>query len=213
MEDVNMKEVIDVAKALADGNLNRGLKPEQLHGVLAELAVHLEKIRQNFLVIDPNIKDTSEKVPETSSQLMDIDKTLSTAADSLMLLTEDLMTDHEMIETLLNRLLQWGEGLNMLDNDSVARTTINELGAINKKSKANLMEVFANLSFQDLAGQKIMKMKNLIEGIEARLLEVLVIFGHHKDKTKRDEMLKGLKESGGVLKQDLVDDIMNNLGF
>lgn len=212
MEDVNMREIIDVAKALADGNLNKELKPEQLQGVLAELAIHLDKIRQNFLIIDPNIKDTSKKVPETSEQLMDIDKTLSTAADRIMLLTENLMTDHEMVETLLNRLLQWGEGLNMLAHDSIARTTIDELISINKRSRDSLMEVFANLSFQDLAGQKIKKMKNLIETIEARILEVLVIFGHHRDKTKREEMIKELKGSGAI-KQDLVDDILNNLGF
>lgn len=216
MDNNDMKDIIEAAQLLADGNLNKELKPEQLHGVLADLAVHLEKIRQNFLIIDPNIKDTSEKVPETSSQLMDIDKTLSTAADRLMGITETLMTDHEKTETLLNRLLQWGEGLNALDTESVARITIDELRTINKKNRENLMDVFSNLSFQDLAGQKIKKMRKLIEDMEARLLEVLIIFGHHKDKvdeTKRDEMLKGLKEGGGAIKQDLVDDIMKNLGL
>ncbi|MBI5328532.1 MAG: protein phosphatase CheZ [Deltaproteobacteria bacterium] len=215
MEDEGIKETIEHAKAIADKNLDVEWGVDKIRDVLADIAAHIEKIRQGFLLIDPSIKDTSSKVPETTNQLLDIDKTISNAANQLMGLTENLMTNHEKVATLLNRLLQWGEGLNVLDADSVAKSTIDELMAINKNSREGLMEVFTNLSFQDLAGQKIKKMKGVIEGIEKRLLEVLIVFGHHEelDSAKKDRLLKGLKESGEVLKQGLVDDILKNSGF
>jgi len=217
MEKEGIKKTIEDAKAIADSSINVELNPpEKIRDVLAELAMYIEKIRHDFLIIDPNIKDTSSRMPETTNQLLDIDKTISNAANQLMLLAEGLMTDHEKAATLLNRLLQWGEGLNALDADSVAKSTIDELAAINKKGREDLMEVFTNLSFQDLAGQKIKKMKGVIEEIEKRLLEVLIVFGHHKeelDSAKKDKMLKGLKESGEALKQDLVDDILKNCGL
>jgi chemotaxis protein CheZ len=70
-------------------------------------------------------------------------------------------------------------------------------------------------SFQDLSGQVIKKVVDIISRTEAQLLEILVVtanveseaeaHGHHK--------LEGPQVPDKALKQDDVDDLLASLGF
>lgn len=83
-----------------------------------------------------------------------------------------------------------------------------------------LIEIFQALSFQDLLAQRINKLTTVLQEVEHKLLKILVVFGSKpsgvvaNDGGKTGEMLQWLERSKGTaLKQDLVDDVLSQLGF
>lgn len=211
MRKDTIKELAEAAKVIAEGNFGKELKPD-FDGALAELAAYIEKIRRNMLVIDPNIRESSVRMPEASNHLMDINKTLLDAAERLMSITEKVMENHEKTSNSLDGLVRWIE---KLPQNGEGMANVEDLLAINKETRSYLTEILTNLSFQDLAGQKIKKMNKIIEEVEAKILEMLIVFGRKEkiDGVKRDQMLKGLKDGDGALRQNVVDDILKGFNL
>ncbi|MBI5599142.1 MAG: protein phosphatase CheZ [Deltaproteobacteria bacterium] len=208
MENEAIKEILDVTRAVANGDFTSGVSPG-FDGALAELASHIEKIRKNLLAIDSGLRQSSEALPDASGHLMDINTTLLCAAESLMTLIEKVTVSHERTAALLGGLSTW---LDRLPDGKEGRAIVEELRSVNKETRGDLSEMFANISFQDLAGQKIKKMSGLIEGLETKVLEILIVFGRGKKmgEEKRSEMLKGLKSSSGALRQGVVDGLLKD---
>ncbi|MDE3118069.1 MAG: protein phosphatase CheZ, partial [Nitrospirota bacterium] len=83
-----------------------------------------------------------------------------------------------------------------------------------------LLDIMTALSFQDLVGQRVKKILVVLEDVQRRLLEMIVVFGQKPVGEKRVEdkragqMLKELQASRTTaLKQDLVDNILGEYGF
>ncbi|MEE8575372.1 MAG: protein phosphatase CheZ [Thermodesulfobacteriota bacterium] len=214
MSENIIDELKAVTELLAEGSkgpeIDYKALYERLTTALADVALHIEKVRTNLMDVRPGLIDSSESLPQTSGHLGDIDKTLADAADILLQITERAIDDNEKSSTLLSNIQdKVGSG------DSVAASSINELISMNTESKGQLMEVLANLSFQDLAGQKIKKVNTLIEEVETRILKILVVLGYTRggDAVKKEEILSELEGSGGKLNQNLVDDILKDFGL
>ena len=201
-------ELVELTRTMSEGTTEGGEFKElnsRLTDALADVAQHIEEIRKNLMDVKPGLEGASKDIPETTGHLGDIDKTLADAADRLFELTEKAVVDNSRGLELIN-LLKDGGG------DSAA---IEELTAINAAHSSELMEVMSSLSFQDLAGQKIKKVSGLIEGVETRILKILLVLGYSDtdDAAKQEEMLSNLDESQGELKQNLVDDILKDFGL
>ena len=82
-----------------------------------------------------------------------------------------------------------------------------------------LMDIMTALSFQDLVAQRIKKIITILDDVEHKLLQMVVVFGAKQNGApdtsgKADQMLKELEASRSTaLKQDLVDDILGQFGF
>jgi chemotaxis protein CheZ len=82
-----------------------------------------------------------------------------------------------------------------------------------------LMDIMTALSFQDLVAQRIKKIVAILDDVEHKLLQMVVVFGSNPEGAqgangKADQMLKELEASRcTALKQDLVDDILGQFGF
>jgi chemotaxis protein CheZ len=208
MEKDVLSELKEVTRALADGQSGDDQNYKDMNSkltlLLADIANHIENARKSLLDVKPELLDTPEGLPDAKSHLGDINKTLADAAENLFTLTEKAIADNDKSAELLNAL----EG-------SGANEEVSKLLKINKESKADLMEVFTALSFQDLAGQKIKKINTFIEEIEKRILKVLLVLGYPDtvDTEKSDEMIKDLSADEGPLEQNLVDDILKDFGL
>ena len=205
----------DITKVIADGEVgsdaNFAELSKSLSGALADVAHSIEDIRKSLIDdVTPDLVESSKDHPSAFGHLGDINKTLADAADRLFELTEKAIIDSDRSSELYAKLGEIiGEG------DAGAKAALDELTKINAESKSELMEFFTVLSFQDLAGQKILKINDLISGVETKILQILVVLGYtNPEKSeKQDEMLSALKGSSGPIEQSMVDDILKEFGL
>ncbi|MBE9532395.1 MAG: protein phosphatase CheZ [Proteobacteria bacterium] len=208
MEKDVLSELQNVTRALADSEIGNADEFKDMNSkltvLLADIAHHIENARKSLMDVKPALLETQGSQPNAAGHLGDIDKTLADAADRLFTLTEKAISDNDKSTELLASIKESG-----------ASEQVDKLLEINKESKADLMEVFTALSFQDLAGQKIKKINTLIEEVEKRILQVLLVLGYPDtlDAEKSEEMIEGLSAAEGPLEQNLVDDILKDFGL
>ncbi|MDU4092236.1 MAG: protein phosphatase CheZ, partial [Pantoea sp.] len=88
-----------------------------------------------------------------------------------------------------------------------------------QQTNQQLMEIMMAQDFQDLTGQVIKKMMDMIAQIEQGLIQMLV--DNMPEKSQTTDNLDGLKngpqldhtKAGVVASQDQVDDLLESLGF
>jgi len=77
-----------------------------------------------------------------------------------------------------------------------------------------LTDIMMSQSFQDLSGQVIKKVVDIISRTEAQLLEILVVTASVETKAEAEgHVLAGPQVPDKALKQDDVDDLLASLGF
>ncbi|MEK7306249.1 MAG: protein phosphatase CheZ, partial [Nitrospirota bacterium] len=129
----------------------------------------------------------------------------------IMELTEKVLDNHDLISSGIERVKS---------SDRLDKTNIGELGKLVSDNKESLIEIITCLSFQDLTGQKINKIMEMMRDVESKILELIVTFGlkANNEKASMDEatspLLNELKKPvSDDLKQDLVDDMLKKFGF
>ena len=84
----------------------------------------------------------------------------------------------------------------------------------------HLMDIMTALSFQDLVAQRVKKLVTIIEDVQCKLVELVVVFGLKQEGTapetqgKAGEMLRQLESSKSTaIKQELADELLSEFGF
>lgn len=210
-EKEQLEEIINVTKAMSEGDFYKELNTK-LQGGMGELARYIDKTRRSLQKLDPPVSIVSEKIPQASSHLFDITRATEEATNKVMTITEKLMDDQEIVSAKIKDLREVATA-KTVDSTAILRIA-REIEEISNQNKNDLIEILTALSFQDLTGQKIKKIVTLVQDIEMRILELLVSFGIVKEDWDED-VLKQLKspEKGLGVNQDLVDDILKNLGM
>ena len=214
MDESILDNLSTLSKTLGEGSLEGISSFEELNknlsGALADVARHVEEIRQSLVESSPPLNDSLCDSRSATTHLGDINKTIEDAAETLFTLTEKAIEDRGKTGDLLNALNN-----DLGPNANGTRKTVEELININNESKQELLSVFEALAFQDLAGQKILKISNLIGGVESKILKILVVMGYNgsENSEKQDEILSSLKENKGPIDQGLVDDILKDFGL
>ena len=92
--------------------------------------------------------------------------------------------------------------------------------AMEKGAKAQLLDIMMAQDFQDLTGQVIKRMMDVIQEIERQLLMVLlenIPEPAARPKRENESLLNGpqldTSKAGVVASQDQVDDLLDSLGF
>ncbi len=188
----------------------------KLREELSSLAKFVDQTRQGIDTLETTVKISSQRFPEASTQLSAVTGDLENAANKIMTIVEGLMTDGDATHALLNELKAWAASLKG-DGGAKGTAVIKKLEEMNTKSKNDMMEIFSNMSFQDLTGQKLKKVIGSLAVVESKLLELALNFGFNGDPAKQEqktELLNGLKGPTNNLPidQDVVDRIMKELG-
>ncbi|MBI5561955.1 MAG: protein phosphatase CheZ [Deltaproteobacteria bacterium] len=200
---------------MADNNWNDAL--QRIKGELSLLVRFVDKTRNGLDSLQSTVKIGSEKFPEASRQITAVAGEIEHAANNIITLLESMMLEQEKAQYLIKALAGWVAGIPDPERSKASEALV-QLDWINTRQKRDLMEIFTNLSFQDLTGQKLKKVIASLSIIESKLLELALTFDFTDSikKEEKKEMLNELKETHAAepmrLNQDVVDKILKELG-
>ncbi|MCC6501697.1 MAG: protein phosphatase CheZ [Deltaproteobacteria bacterium] len=190
------------------GNLNEVLN--KLREELSSLASFIDKTRQGIDNLETTVKIGSERFPEASNQLSAVTGELENAANKIMTILEGLMSEQERADAVLKRLSEWAARSGAAGLEE-GQTLINDLQAVNIKTRSEMMDIFASMSFQDLTGQKLKKVIGSLAVVEKKLLEMALSFGLEGIDIK-DAAGTGAGKNEMPINQDIVDRLLKELG-
>ncbi len=156
-------------------------------------------------------------LPQVSAQLSDLTRLTEEGTHQVMGLTEEIQDGRMEVTKLLDQLAGLAAQAKLEAGVSERIASIKRLLAVDDK---RLLDIMTALSFQDLVGQRVKKILVILDDVQRRLLEMIVVFGNKPEGERRaddgraGQMLKELEASRTTaLKQDLVDDILGECGF
>jgi chemotaxis protein CheZ len=156
-------------------------------------------------------------LPQVSAQLSDLTRLTEEGTHQVMGLTEEIQDGRMEVTKLLDQLAGLAAQAKLEAGVSERIASIKRLLAVDDK---RLLDIMTALSFQDLVGQRVKKILVILDDVQRRLLEMIVVFGakpegeRRADDGRAGQMLKELEASRTTaLKQDLVDDILGECGF
>jgi len=196
-----------------EGNVNDSNR--KLYGELGELTRYIENTMRQLRSVETPVEETTAQLPQASEHLSDLAKLTEEGTHRVMELTEELQDNRTLIMQRLAEVTGKFSGSQAgVHTDRMAAIT-----ALLLADDKRLMDIMTALSFQDLVAQRIKKIITILDDVEHKLLQMVVVFGAKQNGTqdthgKADQMLKELEASRSTaLKQDLVDDILGQFGF
>lgn len=243
--DINQTVQLEAAQALVsalESNDNEQAKKQlviltqaqesELFHEVGKLTRELHESMNNFNVDSRLVDLTENDMPNTRERLNYVIKTTEDAAHkTLGFIDQTLPLTSELKQTAENINESW-------HRFRMKEMTADEFRALSKEIEAYLPEVtrhseqiHANLSemmmaqgFQDLTGQVIRQVINLVEEVEDNLVRLVKVAGKHLDEQpKKDKQVDAVKAEGPQINaadnpnvmndQDEVDDLLSSLGF
>lgn len=199
-----------------------GKLTRQLHDSLNNFQVDT---RLNDLA-NADIPDAKERLnyvisrtEEAANKTMDAVESIFPVVDSIQ---EQIKTVNPLWQKLMHNELDIGEFKALCrDIDVLLKTTEKETGHMHRL----MTDVLMAQDFQDLTGQVIRKVIDLVHEVEESLINMLTVFGISSEETKENHLPKvgeNLVEgpimntetrTDVVSDQDDVDDLLSSLGF
>lgn len=211
-------------------------KDETLNPDLIARIGHLTRsLRENMreLGLDKEIEKAAQAIPDSRDRLSYIASMTEQAAERSLNAIEVAQPIQDGIEKQSTALAgRWDQWFDKPLDQGEARDLVGDTRAYlewvpdqTRATQSQLMEVMMAQDFQDLTGQVIKKMMDVIQEIERELVQVLIDnvppekMRQQTDESGRsDSLLNGpqVKKDGGtdiVTDQSQVDDLLDDLGF
>lgn len=205
---------------------DQGDSAEALLGRIGQLTRQLrEGLRE--LGLDKQVERAAQAIPDARDRLSYVAATTERAAHRALNAIDLAQPLQEQLATGASALnARWDEWfanpieLNdarelVLDTRTYLREVPKTAGAIN----AQLLEILMAQDFQDLTGQVIKKMMEVVNDVETQLLQVLIDNSppEKRQELSNNSMLNGPQINPGapdaVADQSQVDDLLESLGF
>ncbi|MBJ7220398.1 MULTISPECIES: protein phosphatase CheZ [unclassified Brenneria] len=180
------------------------------------------------LGLDNAIAEAAEAIPDARDRLDYVVQMTAQAAERALSCVEAAQPRQNQLEadakSLKTRWDQWFENpIELADARELVTDTRSYLEDVPQHTSftnAQLLEIMMAQDFQDLTGQVIKRMMDVIQEIEKQLLMVLLENMPEKPATPKranDGLLNGPQvdktAAGVVSNQDQVDDLLDSLGF
>lgn len=201
-----VRELIKGVKDLFEGRFD--VDDIKLYGELGELAKFINTARKELREFQPNVL-TEHEIPDASDQLDAIVKQTEKSTGAIMDSCEQLeLINQRIIDKLISHEPQ-------LDEDVLA-----SVDDAMMEAQTHVTNIFESCNFQDLTGQRIMKIVKTLKEVERQVLRMVVVFGlqnQNVDEESREkleteaDLLQGPQLPGNSLEQDDIDDILNKL--
>jgi chemotaxis protein CheZ len=184
----------------------------------------------NGFLLDEKVTELAEKdIPDAGERLRYVITMTEQSANTTLSLVESSipMTD-EMSAKSSALAAEWerfkGRELSVDDFRMLSKDLMEFLGQVEEHAgelHSNLTEVLMAQGFQDITGQIIRQVINLVNDVEAKLVQLVRISGAHLPDVKVSKEKANLAgpavpgvEQGEMLQgQDDVDDLLSSLGF
>ncbi|SFM93055.1 chemotaxis protein CheZ [Izhakiella capsodis] len=200
------------------------------HDIIARIGSLTRMLRESLrdLGLERAIAEAAEAIPDARDRLDYVVKMTSQAAERVLNAVDDTQPRQNMMEnsakTLSARWDEWFEHpVELADARSLVtdtRSFLSEVPQHTAFTNAQLMEIMMAQDFQDLTGQVIKRMNDVVQAIERELLMVLIDNMPHDVTSKVKDnasLLNGPQihadAEGVVANQAQVDDLLDSLGF
>lgn len=190
-----VEEVVRFIKQVTSSNLYEDEQffkeiAYEMTGAVKELALLVIEFRRDIKnKVHPELNDLATKyIPEAADQLEGIIETTENAAnrimDNLDLLQEQTKKMGETIASLkAGKLKVQGKTTDFIECEidvktlEMIRPLINYIETTGHSNTALVTDIFVQMSFQDLTGQRIKKIMILVQEMEEKLKKMVVNFG------------------------------------
>ena len=188
----------------------------KLYEELGGLARFVENAMKTISDVGPQIMSSSAQLPTASSHLKDLNKMTEEGTLEVMRLTEIIQDNDTRISKELRTVV---ETLQAVDCNTLAQR-VDAMRTLVAEDDTHLTEIMTALSFQDLVAQRVKKLVTILDEVQHRLMELVVVFGiqqqgeHRADNGVAGDLLKQLEASNTTaMKQQVADDILAQFGF
>lgn len=196
----------------ASDNIDLENPDTALYEKLGELTRFIDKTIKTISQFSAPMSATTEQLPDATTHLRDLRKLTEEGTHKVMQLVETIEDNRKRVYAQLDALER-----NLTGDEAAAVKAIRN--GMTKDDKP-LIDIITALSFQDLVAQRVNKLVTIVEEVEHKLLELVVVFGPYtkgagKDEaSKASEMLKQLEASKNTsINQDVADEILKQFGF
>ncbi|WP_459618374.1 protein phosphatase CheZ [Bordetella sp. 2513F-2] len=178
------------------------------------------------LGLDQAIKDAAQAIPDARDRLRYVAQMTEQAATRVLNATEAAGPIQEDIARVARGLdTRWQEWFDQPLELPQARELVKDTRAFlaavpaqTQQTQSHLMEIIMAQDFQDLTGQVIMRMMDVVGAIERELLQVLLDSVPQEKRDEANSLLNGPQvnpegKADVVTSQDQVDDLLASLGF
>ena len=188
----------------------------QLFEKIGELTRFIDTTIKTISQFSAPMSATAEQLPDATSHLKDLRKLTEDGTHKIMELVEAIEENRKRADVQFDALVN---GLASSDAATVASKIVAIRATLAADNKP-LMDIITALSFQDLVAQSVNKLVTIIDEVEHKLLELVVVFGPYTkgagkaEAGKASDMLKQLSATKNTsMQQDLADEILKQYGF
>jgi len=230
LEAEQIKEANKIVESIDFSAVKNNLIFEQIGELTRELHEALLSFNDDTRLVDI----AGEDLPDAKNRLNYViemtDKAANTTMDAVdycLPIADKLITDLEVItpnwEGLMTRNLELGD-FKTLCHSIDDLFTHSKGSAVDLRNK--LTEILMAQEFQDLTGQMINKVIDLVQEVESKLVVILKVCSKKNEiteSTNKDKKQKNIEAEGPIMDaesrsdvvngQDDVDDLLSSLGF
>lgn len=191
---------------------------------IGQIARQLHSAFKEFMqALDPALKELAlDYLPDSESRLQHLIKLTEEAANTTLDCTERMnernARDMELLEKLkhhVSRLKPIGKGAE--ERISEIETILLRLEESKSSDKDDITTILSAQNFQDLSGQTVMKVMEIMRNLQDRLIGIIKTFGVKAEKKiqKKEELYGPAHEKieGALRSQDEVDALLAQFGF
>lgn len=197
-----------------------------LYNEIGGLARELHNSLKGFMsTMDPALKEmVEERIPDSGNRLEHILKLTETSANTTLDAVETMQKRNTQEQNTLDHLLESASRLTAIGEPAFKRiedlqTRLKDLQASCQKTHDDLIVVTAAQDYQDLTGQIVMKIMQLLNDLEQKLVNVIRTFGAKVDAARKSQEEKELygpaheQREEALHSQDDVDSLLAEFGF
>ncbi|SFM75799.1 protein phosphatase CheZ [Thermodesulforhabdus norvegica] len=210
------EEILEELSSIQEGS--------EIFGEIGKIARHLHTAFKDFAkILDPALKELAvDYLPDSESRLRYLMKLTEDAANTTLDCTEKMKDrirrGQEVLEGMrkhLERLKPIGSGATKRIGDMIAM--IEELESSLAEEKEDVDRILSAQNFQDLSGQTVIKVLNVMQELQDRLVNAIKTFGIKIEgrKKEKEELIGPAHEGveGALRSQDEVDALLAQFGF
>ncbi|WP_054284774.1 protein phosphatase CheZ [Gulbenkiania mobilis] len=230
-ESIARQQTADAPPASADASATAPTQggivdPLNMYAQIGQLTRKLHDAMRD-VGYDKSLERVAEAIPDAKDRLSYIASLTESAAERVLNATDiakpiqdDLESEAQKLSERWNRL--FANQLSVSEFKTLAEETRSYLSRVPDRTQATstqLLEIVMAQDFQDLTGQVIKKMMEMVKLLETELVAFLIEFSPHEKKAELDPVLLNgpvINPEGRndvVTNQQQVDDLLESLGF
>ncbi len=189
----------------------------KLYEELGELARFIDTTMKTLSEFSAPVSSSTEQLPQALSHLANLKTLTEKGTHEVMLQVEAMQDSHTRLNTMLKTLTQ---ALQQAQVSPAIQAQVQHVSKQLGEDDKRLLDIMTALSFQDLVAQSVNKLVTILDEVEHKLLQLVVVFGPYQkqaakqDHDKASEMLKQLEATKNTsMDQDLADEILKQFGF